>query len=286
MKRKLIFNDKINQDLIDDYVAIKYHIKFKDGYKRESETELDTKKPSKFLRFVNAKDENHNDFLTHYELSETERFIIFPSFCRKTQKDRAMVYLSGSSGAGKTFVVNQYCELYKKIKKENQIYFLSKNNWRIDESLNHDIYNFVDVDKFIEYYTEEENVKEFEQTLEYNNSLFVFDDIGSLSHNSKKVMWRIINIILEYKRKNLISCVIISHENTMGHDTKKLIPEIKNYLIFPRNLQVKSNRLLTNYLGLSKQDIQEITDSYDTTLWVSIDTQRRLVISQHEFYFL
>ena len=287
LKQKLILDDTINNEIINDYVAVEYNILYKDKYKREAETSINHNTKPKYLRFAYQHDPK-NEVLHNLILPTNKRLMLMPYIPIKSQQDRCMMYLAASSGAGKSYFVNQYCELYHGLHKgRNRILFFTMNDFKADRSLNHDLYDFVDMKIFLEHFKDEENIREFETSHEYDNSMFVFDDIGSLTGQDEKTIWSIINIILEFKRKNLISAIIISHIPTLGHLTKLLIREIRNYVIFPANLQVKSDRLLNNYLGLSKKQIDKITnEDYENSLWVSIDTKRRIVITQNTEYFL
>jgi ABC-type lipoprotein export system ATPase subunit len=287
--KRLVITDKIDYDLINDYVAMIYKVIFKTEHERENELTIDFNAPVKYVRFVNKVDIKYGKhIINNITLDNNERLMLFPYFPRNGEEERSMLYLTGSSGSGKTYFVNAYCQIYEKFYKgKNKLFFLTMNNWKVDKSLDKEIYEFVDMNKFINYFKDEENIKEFATSTNFDNSLFVFDDIGSLDKKEEAVVWRIINIILEFKRKNKISCIIISHQATLGHLSKKLIPEIKNYVIFPKNLQVKSNRLLKTYLGLDTKQLYKIVEEdYKKSVWVSIDTQRRIVITQHEAYFL
>ena len=131
-------------------------------------------------------DEDRNK-VNDLKVNDDHRIMFLPQMNRKGEEERDVLYISASSGLGKSYLVNQFAEVYN-IEKENKnkIFFLTSNNHEKDKSLSQDIYNFINVDEFIDYYSGGENMKTFiKDGSEFDNSLIIFDDIGAINDKDK-----------------------------------------------------------------------------------------------------
>lgn len=275
--------ERKKKEMISYYFAIIYKIFYKDKFKHEDEITIDMNNDPYFVRIAFNFDEDRNK-VNDLKVNDDHRIMFLPQMNRKGEEERDVLYISASSGSGKSYLVNQFAEVYN-IEKENKnkIFFLTSNNHEKDKSLSQDIYNFINVDEFLDYYSDDENMKTFiKDGSEFDNSLIIFDDIGAINDKDKvKTLWHFINIILENKRKNCISICVISHVPTDYKKTSILIRETKKYIVFPKNLQVNSDRFLKTYLGLSKSQITFITDLQNTK-WCAVDVGRKLLITQRQ----
>ena len=274
-----------------DYFCTVYKIKYNDKYKREWEVKKDFSEtnPPVFVRTAYDFDDKSKCFKS-IELDDEYRILPLPYIPLKSEQERSTIYISGASGKGKSYLINEISEMYHALFPNNKLYFFTKNDWKNDRSLNKDLYEFVNVGKFIEHYSNEDMLEKFLLTSEFNNSFFIFDDIAALEKISKEAahtLQTVIDIILENKRKAQISIAILSHVPTNYKQTALLIREMKQYYLFPGNLQAKSDRILNTYLGLSKKEIGKIVeeDSTDTT-WLCVDNERRIIFTQKKIYFL
>ena len=283
---------QINVNESCDYFAKMYGISYKSKYKREDEVTIDDTVPNLYLRMSYPFDDEtktHNSIT----LSENYRFTVLPYLSLKQQQERSTIYISGASGSGKSYLLNNIIKEYKQHYPNNTVYYITKNDWKADRSLEpKSMYRFVDVNKFIQYYSNEKHIEEFllDKNKKYYNSFFVFDDIGALEKISKThadTLQLIIDIILENKRKAGISIAILSHVPSNYKKTALLIREMKQYIFFPGNVQARSDRILNTYLGLSKAEIEKMI-SVDSQIskWVCIDVARRLVLTQRSAYML
>ena len=154
-----------------------------------------------------------------------------------------------------------------------------------DSSLTQELYQKVDMNKFIEAI--DELGTEYATGDHFKNKLLVLDDIGALSVDPKKqkIFWNFIDMALENMRKKNTSIYLISHVSTNYKQTRTLIGEIHKYIVYPNCQQVQSDRLLSHYLGLTKKQVRKIT-SEEKSRWVVIDCRRRLCMSDHEIYTL
>ena len=282
---------KLNKKESKDYFACIYKIKYKDKYKREWEVTKDISDddPPVWVRTSYNFDDPAKCFHS-LELDDEYRILPLPYIPLKSEQERSTICISGASGKGKSWLINEISEMYKTLWPNNKIYFFTKNDWSNDRSLNKDIYEFVNVNKFIEKYSSEEALEEFLLTKEFNDSFFIFDDIAALEKISKvaaHTLQTIIDIILENKRKAQVSIAILSHVPTNYKKTALLIREMKQYYLFPSVLQAKSDRILNTYLGLTRKEIKRIVedDSTDTT-WLCVENERRIIFTQRKIYFL
>ena len=287
----LTATSKINMQESKDYFCTIYKIKYNDKYKREWEVKKDFSEtnPPVFVRTAYDFDDK-SKCVKSIELDDEYRILPLPYIPLKSEQERSTIYISGASGKGKSYLINEISEMYHALFPNNKLYFFTKNDWTEDRSLNKDLYEFVDVDKFIEHYRTADMLKQFLLTKEFNNSFFIFDDIGALEKISKEAahtLQTVIDIILENKRKAKVSIAILSHIPTNYKKTSLLIREMKQYYLFPGNLQAKSDRIIDTYLGLSKKEIERIVDedSVDTT-WLCVDNERRIIFTQRQIYFL
>lgn len=282
----------IEEKASKDYFAKIHKIKYKDKYKRENEVVKDYSFKDTYVRLAYEFD-NREKVVDKITLAEDYRFLPLPYLPLTTEEDRSCVYISGASGLGKSYLVNEIVTEYKRFYPSNKIYYITKNNASNDRSLSpKDMYKFIDVNKFIDYYSYNENIEEFllDTKKKFHNSMFIFDDVASMEKIDKvagKVLNNIMDIILENKRKAKMSICIISHVPSNYKQTALLIREMHSYICFPKTLQVCSDRILNNYLGLSTKEIERIIhDDSKITNWLMIDNKRRLVLTQREIYFL
>ena len=92
------------------------------------------------------------------------------------------------------------------------------------------------------------------------------------------------NNCLEIGRHWCVSLLITSHLPCAGNDTKRILNESHQIVIFPHSLGGRSLKyLLDSYLGMDKKQIKKVK-SLDSR-WVCIfKTYPQVVISQKEVY--
>lgn len=273
--------EKFKKEDLPYYIAIAYKINYKDDKMHEDEITLDDKEKPIFIRQKFPKEQNSFEEI---ETDDDMRLMFMPKICREDEQQRAVVYISGASGEGKSYLMNMYADLYHQYYPQNKIFYFTKNNASKDRSLDREKYTIIDVEKFLEKYSDEDEFDKFiTDGKEWDNSLMIFDDIGALEKDKKadKIMWSFINILLENKRKNGINILIISHIPTNFKKTMLLIRETTTYVCFPSNLQVKSDRFLKSYLGLTKDQLEYIV-SIKNSKWCGIDCKKRILITSRE----
>jgi predicted AAA+ superfamily ATPase len=162
---------------------------------------------------------------------------------------RAVVYITGASGSGKSTYCASYIKEYKKLFKKNNIYCFSA--LKDDESL--------DVIKPKRIKIDNSLIDDPLDVADFENSLVVFDDIDVISDKKQReAVYNILNQILEVGRHHKISCIITNHLATNGKDTKRILNECHSVVYFPfSGSGVGLKRLLVDYLGLDKKDISK-----------------------------
>lgn len=183
------------------------------------------------------------------KLTENSKFQQIPDI----DKEREILYITGPSGSGKSTYTASYIKEYKKLKKGSDVFVFSA--LKEDESLDSINPKRIKIDKSL--------IEDPLSVSDFENSLVVFDDIDVIS--DKKVrdeVYNILNQILETGRHYKVSCIITNHLPTAGKDTKRVLNECHSITYFPHSGSKRGiNYLLTEYVGLDKNDISKIKKS-------------------------
>jgi len=206
---------------------------------------LDGKLNGTIISVAPKGDVNVNTFPV-IRLPEESKFQIIPD----SNKERDILYITGASGSGKTTFTAGYIKEYKKTYKKNEIYVFSA--LKEDETL----------DKLgIQRVKVGNNLIEDPLTIDdFKNSLVIFDDIDVISDKKvREAVYKILNSILETGRHTKTSCINTNHLPTAKNETRRILNEAHAIVYFPHSGSVRGiNYLLTDYVGLTKEDIQVI----------------------------
>ena len=190
-------------------------------------------------------DVNRNTFPV-IRLPDESKFQIVPDWT----KERDILYITGASGSGKTTFTAGYIKEYKKTYKKNEIYVFSA--LKEDETLDKLGIKRVKVDK---------NLIDDPLTIDdFKDSLVIFDDIDVIGDKKlREAVYKILNSILETGRHTKTSCVNTNHLPTAKNETRRILNEAHAIVYFPHSGSVRGiNYLLTDYVGITKEDIQVI----------------------------
>lgn len=197
--------------------------------------------------YVDTKDEiKDEDSFKSIDLRNNDKFMLVPD-----DSERMAIAIFGPAGSGKSYFSSKFIREYKKKHKDNPVYVISNcsEDPVIDEIPN---IKRIDIESSL-----------YEDPIDYNlfeNSLVLFDDHLSIADKKiKDALVRLQNEILECGRKKHISCICISHTAAAGNETKKILNECSNIVIFPhsganKNLQY----MLENYAGVDKKQMKDI----------------------------
>lgn len=271
------FENKIDKKDAHKYFAFCYSVK-----KNEEKpwNDIDCNKKYYFARYSDGKE---NDIVL-----DIEKYKLIPliKICDPKNKQRSVIVIFGKAGSGKSVLTNNICELYRVQNPLQKIYFISNNNVMRDTSINHAIYEFINLNQLIKRFSNVEEMEKFRTSDEFDNSLIVFDDIDLNDDiKKKKVFYTFLGIILKFKRKNLISVIFTTHDISDYRYTSLLFIELNMYIIYNGNLMNRSNRVLEKYLKLTQKEIKKITDN-KTSRWTAIDVDIKTVITENEIYGL
>ncbi len=161
-------------------------------------------------------------------------------------RERSILYITGSSGSGKSYYTRQYCEEYIKAYKNNPIYLFSSIT---EDSSIDKVKGLKRIKLSDEFLNTELSINDFK------DSLIIFDDCDCITNKALKTkIMSIVNIILETGRHSNTSCIYTSHLPTAGMDTRRILNECQSITFFPNGLGAKSLRYLEEcYLGLDKE---------------------------------
>lgn len=218
-----------------------------------------------------------NPAFQNYELR------LLPSVKKDKTMQREILYVSGSAGSGKSYLANKYAEIYHHIFPTRKIYYLSTNPMADkDRSLTHNLYQKIDVPKFLEQSAEivKQNYEFFE------NALFIFDDIDNLENAPKKQIYQIINNIATNFRKGNTSMILLQHLETDYRLTRTILKEMDIYVFFP-SLITQNNRVLKAYLMMNNNQVDKLHTlpcRKDEKLWVAIHKNFEVVITPNQCF--
>jgi hypothetical protein len=230
------------------------------------------KKKNKVLSIGNPKD-IINSFNEFEIKNEHEHFQQIPN----KHTERNILYITGSSGSGKSYYTAQYIKEYKKIYPKRDIYLFSSvgDDAQLDKlkvkrvKLNNDL------------------LSETLTAQDFKDCLVIFDDTDAITNKPlKNKVNQILDSILQTGRHYNVSCILTFHTATGGRDTKMILNEAHSITIFPHNIGGRSSKyLLDGYLGLDKHEIKDI--KVNPSRWVSIlKTYPKIVLSDKNVYTL
>ena len=179
-------------------------------------------------------------------LDDGQRFQLIPN----PETERNILYITGSSGSGKSYFTKKYCREFARIFPKRPIYLIS--SVEKDESVD-DIKNLKRMKIKTKEFLEEDFVID-----DFKDSLVILDDTDCIT--DKKIRTKvnaILGMILETGRHTNTYCIYTSHLATAGNDTKRILNECHSITFFPKTA---GNRMLKylceNYLGLDKKEIE------------------------------
>lgn len=217
--------------------------------------------PSKNRNIYNENDKNLvNNYLEEVILDDVDEFIQqIPD--KKTERN--VLYITGSSGSGKSYYTREYIKQYRLAFPKNPIYLFS--------SLNDD--PTLDKITYIKRIDLNENFLNMPFTIEdFKNCLVIYDDIDVITNKFlKKKLQDIMGMILETGRHTKTSFIYTSHLANKGNDTKQILNESHSLTFFPNNMGVRTSKyLLEGLFGLDKDQIKKIRKIGSKSRWVAV----------------
>jgi Cdc6-like AAA superfamily ATPase len=108
--------------------------------------------------------------LNQIELDDDSSFVLLP---HDPTIDRDSIYIAGTAGCGKTFMINNYLERLIKSNTGKDVYYISVHNLKFDPSISDY------VKQHIGYINPSKLTSFIKATEKYKDAIFVFDDVDS-----------------------------------------------------------------------------------------------------------
>jgi hypothetical protein len=218
--------------------------------------------------------------LDDIELEDNFRFQLTPRPLK--EKERTTLFVAGEAGAGKSYFVRNYAELYAKMFPKNNIYLISY----LDEDETLDAFKkIIRLNAFNAEFLDE--CMDLDIKTEFSDSLVIFDDIDCVvNKKTKEKIYGLLNKMLRIGRHFQISVAYIGHELYHSNDLKAILNESQTITIFPKFLNFKKLKyLLETYFGLSKEQIQKIRSLKDRSV-TYIKGADKIILSDTKCFIL
>jgi hypothetical protein len=196
-----------------------------------------------------------------------------------TNQEREVMYVSGMSGAGKSYYCKQYIEKYHKKWPKRDVYVFSSLS----------TCNTLDKLKFLKRIKimEAEFMNRVLTASDFKESLVLFDDIDVISNKKIKLkVYEIMNSILQIGRHHKVTALVTSHASTNGNDTKIILNESTAITLFPK---ASGNRgllyIADAYLGLDTKQAKALRN-IDGRFITVIRNHPRCIFSLKKAYML
>jgi hypothetical protein len=178
-------------------------------------------------------------------LDDGQRFQLIPN----PETERQILYITGSSGSGKSFFTKKYCREFARVFPKRPIILISSVDK--DESVD-DIKNLKRLKIKSKEFLEEDFVID-----DFKDSLVIFDDTDCITDKKLRTKVNaILGMVLETGRHSNTYCIYTSHLATAGNDTKRILNESHSITFFPKTMGGRMMKYLCeNYLGLDRKEI-------------------------------
>lgn len=201
---------------------------------------------------------------------------IFFSFYPYVEKhQRLSMYITGSSGVGKTTYCINVAKRFHRIDSRFKIWVISPKFYNYERER---IFNNIPIDDIME---------DLDFTM-FKNSLMIFDDIEIYLHDKqyKEKFKNFMNQILLLSRDRSIHIIITHHNLTDYSQTRTILNECKYYVLSPHDAtdnQLKT--LLKNYGGLSNRHISDMK-KLNTRMLLFSRNYPKYILYDHGIYII
>ena len=197
------------------------------------------------------------------------------------KRERDIIYISGRSGSGKSYFIKDYVNnYYKLIHKKRPVYLFSalKEDPTIDQ-----IKGLLKINLSNDFLADEEI-----SIADFANSCVIFDDTDVIkSKPIRDKVNHILDEILQTGRHHKITALITKHTTCNGPDTKIILAESHQFVLFINGLGNKTLKyLLDNYLGLDSDQIKKIKRTKGRWCAINRSTFPMSVVSEKECFVI
>lgn len=195
------------------------------------------------------------------------------------ETERQILYITGSSGSGKSYFTKKYCREFARVFPKRPIYLISSVDK--DESVD-DIKNLKRIKLKSKEFLEEDFVID-----DFKDSLVIFDDTDVIPDKKlRNKINTILHLILQTGRHTNTYCIYTSHLATAGNDTKHILNEAHSITFFPKTMGGRMMKYLCeNYLGLDKKEITHIKKLPSRSVTV-MKTFPKVVVGDKDIFLL
>ena len=163
------------------------------------------------------------------------------------------IYISGSTGCGKSYYIRKWLKQYIKVFPNRKIYLFS--DMLQDPALD----DFKNLERFV--IDESLLKKKHIRPEKFSNSIVIFDDIDSIQNPKLyKYILSLQNAILKTGRKLGITALVTNHLMNNGIKTKEIYNECSSIVFPTRGSNFYAlNYCLKKYLGLDNKQVKHIS---------------------------
>ena len=178
-------------------------------------------------------------------------------------QESSRISIMGPSGVGKSTWVGNFLLQYRKKYKKNKIFVFSP-------ILDDDAFNKPTLD--VSYVKLDDTLLADPLDIsEFENSCLIFDDIESI--NDKKLQEAVIffrDVCLETGRHRNITVLCVSHIILNGAQSKKMLNESDEVVVFPRSNFNAIKNLCIRYYGFTKDDVNYLKTIGQQSRWAMV----------------
>jgi chromosomal replication initiation ATPase DnaA len=229
------------------------------------------------LENINLKKDILNDYNNNNKKKIVSNFNIYPSFSDNFNCNR-IVYLSGPSGSGKSYISRKLINSYVNLFPENDIYIITiRSNVNDDAFKNIKNLIYLDINK----------LNDIDNGL-FSDSLILFDDIYNITNKIvEKNVINLLNTLIEANRKIKSYIIVTSHIFRMYSKTRVILNEAHIIIFFPEfSNKYHINNYLKEFIGLDKKKINYILNDIKSRYICLKISAPRILISQNFIEFL
>ena len=195
------------------------------------------------------------------------------------ETERQILYITGSSGSGKSYFTKKYCREFARIFPKRPIILISSVDK--DESVD-DIKNLKRLKLKSKEFLEEDFAID-----DFKDCLVIFDDTDCITDKKLRTKVNgILGMILETGRHTNTYCIYTSHLATAGNDTKRILNESHSITFFPRTMGGRMMKYLCEgYLGLDKKEINHLKNVASRSITV-MKTYPKTIVGDKDIFLL
>lgn len=184
-------------------------------------------------------------------------------YCDEKKGIRDAISILGISGSGKSWWIARYCELYKDLYPENDVFLITANKKSDPEFKNFKKKKLV-VDR--------EKIKQINfNEASFKNSCVILDDIESNDDGINFFIRELRDMLFEKSRKHNTIILSVCHKALSGRQTIKQNLECNGCVVFPRHNPKESRNVLRTYFDLDETQIKKVMDEKINNRWVYIN---------------